>query len=186
MRVTCVVVMGVSGAGKSTVGSELGEALHVPFLDADSLHSADAVHKLSTGVPLTDDDRWPWLRRVGAAAKERAAQSEQHMCIVACSALKRKYRDLLRATPDARVVFVYLRLAPAVLAERLAQRQGHFMKASMLQSQLDTLQEPHADEGGVCVVEITASMSRAAVVDAAEAQLRACLGASADADGASR
>ena len=170
----------MSGAGKSTVGSELGEALHVPFLDADTLHSADAVHKLSTGVPLTDDDRWPWLRRVAAAAKERAVQNEQQMCVVACSALKREYRDMLRATPDVRVVFVYLRLAPALLAERLTQRQGHFMKAAMLQSQLDTLQEPRADEGNVCVVEITAGMPREAVIEAAEAQLRALLGVGAD------
>lgn len=178
-----VLTQGVSGAGKSTVGSELGEALHVPFLDADDLHSDDAVHKLSTGVPLTDDDRWPWLRRVAATTKERAAQNRQHMCVVACSVLKRVYRDVLRATPDARFVFVYLRLAPALLAERLVQRQGHFMKAAMLQSQLDTLEEPRTDEGDVCVVEITAGMARAAVIDAAEAQLRACLGA---ADGAAK
>ena len=90
---------------------------------------------------------------------------------------------VLRATPDARFVFVYLRLAPALLAERLVQRQGHFMKAAMLQSQLDTLEEPRTDEGDVCVVEITAGMARAAVIDAAEAQLRACLGA---ADGAAK
>ena len=117
------LTQGVSGAGKSTVGVQLAEVLGAPFLDADEYHSAESIAKLASGTPLTDDDRWPWLARVAAAAREHAeAAAPTHTCVVACSALKVAYRDALRATRGVRFRFVYLRLAPALLAERLAQR----------------------------------------------------------------
>lgn len=167
------LTQGVSGAGKSTVGVQLAEVLGAPFLDADEYHSAESIAKLASGTPLTDDDRWPWLARVAAAAREHAeAAAPTHTCVVACSALKVAYRDALRATRGVRFRFVYLRLAPALLAERLAQRAGHFMRAVMLSSQLETLEEPRADEAGACVVNIVADMPRAAVVRAVEHALQ--------------
>lgn len=138
---TCIVVMGVAGAGKTTVGRALADAYGAPFCDADDLHTPAAVAKMARGEALTDDDRWPWLVRVREAA-ERAANPR---CVVACSCLRRAYRDVLRAT-DMRVVFVYLHVDPAVLASRLQHRSGHFMKADMLASQLATLEPPTPDE----------------------------------------
>ena len=126
-----IVVMGVSGAGKSTVGEALAHRLDVPFVDADDLHPAANVEKMRTGTPLTDDDRWPWLDLVGAAL----AAAEPPGIVVACSALRRAYRDRLRAVaPD--VAFVALEGDPEVLAERLGARAGHFMPATLLASQL--------------------------------------------------
>ena len=132
-----VVLMGVSGSGKSTVGAALAVALGWPLVDADDLHPPENVAKMAAGIPLTDDDRWPWLDAVGAVLGEGDV-------IVACSALRRVYRDRLRAV--APFELIYLRGDPALLAERIGHRRGHFMPAALLQSQLDTLEEPGADE----------------------------------------
>lgn len=141
-----IVVMGVSGSGKSTVGALLAQRLGVPFEDADALHPAANVAKMAAGIPLTDDDRWPWLALVGQAL--HAASSTG--LVVACSALKRAYREAILAEAPA-VRFVYLHGSRELLAERLGQRKGHFMPLSLLDSQLATLEPLAADEPGVTV-----------------------------------
>jgi gluconokinase len=155
-----LVVMGVSGSGKSTVGLRLAERLGVPFVDGDDLHPDANKAKMAGGTPLEDADRWPWLALVG----EAMAQSPTGI-VVACSALKRSYRDAIRAkAPDAR--FVYLRVPRDVLEQRLQHRPGHFMPASLLASQLQTLEEPTGEERPV-VVEADAPLDAtvAAIVD---------------------
>ena len=132
-----VVVMGVSGTGKSTVGRALAETLGLPFVEGDDLHPESNVAKMAAGIPLTDADRAPWLDLI-AAELDRPV-------VITCSALKRSYRDRLRlAAPD--LVLVYLHGAPELLASRMAQRDGHFMPTALLESQLATLEEPAADE----------------------------------------
>jgi len=144
-----VVVMGVSAVGKSAVGTALAADLGLPFLDADDLHPAASIAKMAAGQPLDDADRMPWLDAVGA----RLAAAPEGL-VVACSALTRSYRDRLRAAaPDT--VFVHLTGSPALLQERAARRQGHFMPASLLRSQLDTLEELGADERGFAL-DVTA------------------------------
>lgn len=135
-----VVVMGVSGSGKTTVGERLAARLGLRFVDADALHPAANVEKMRAGVPLTDDDRWPWLDAVGAVLAEGSV-------VVACSALRRAYRDRLRAV--APFDLVYLHGDPDLLAERIGHRSGHFMPATLLQSQLDTLEVPDEAEHAV-------------------------------------
>ena len=139
-----VVVRGVSGSGKSTVGAALAHRLGVPFLDADALHPPANVAKMTTGEPLDDDDRYPWLERVG----EWLADHDDG--VVACSALKRKYRDLLRAR-CLRIEFLYLDGSPETIARRVVARSGHFMPAALLRSQFETLEPLGADEPGVTV-----------------------------------
>lgn len=132
-----IVVMGVSGTGKSTIGRALAEALGLPFLEGDDLHPEGNVAKMARGIPLTDADRAPWLDRIAAELDEPV--------VVACSALKRAYRDRLRlAAPD--LVLVYLHGDRQLLASRMSQRDGHFMPTTLLDSQLATLEEPGADE----------------------------------------
>lgn len=136
-----VVVMGVSGSGKSTVGALLAAELHCPFADADDLHTAAARAKMAAGQPLDDADRLPWLDLVGQwlAAHEDG--------VVACSALRRAYRDQLRRhAPD--LVLAYLRLSEPELRDRMRARVGHFMPAALLASQLATLEPPAEDEPG--------------------------------------
>ena len=140
------MVMGVSGAGKSTVGIAIAEKLGVNFTDADALHPASNVAKMAAGTPLTDADRWPWLDLVGRAL----ADAGDAGLVVACSALKRSYRDAIRAAaPSAR--FVHLVVPRTVLGDRVASRPGHFMPASLVDSQLETLEPLEADEPGVLV-----------------------------------
>ncbi|CQD16977.1 shikimate kinase [Mycobacterium europaeum] len=140
-----VVVMGVSGSGKSTVGTALAQRLRVPFVDADTLHPRANIAKMAAGEPLDDDDRFPWLDRVGEwlAAHRRGG-------VVSCSALKRKYRDQLRGHCP-RVEFLHLAGSPALISGRLAARTGHFMPAALLRSQFDALEPLAADESGVTV-----------------------------------
>lgn len=135
-----VVVMGVSGCGKSSVGEALGALLGIPYFDGDDLHPAENVARMAAGEPLTDADRWPWLDRVAAVLAERAP------VIVGCSALKRAYRDRIRAGAGGPVRFVHLAGSRALIEDRMAARTGHFMPAALLDSQFATLEPPGPDE----------------------------------------
>jgi len=136
-RIPPIVVMGVSGSGKSTVGEALANELGVSFVDADALHPPANVEKMAAGIPLTDADRWPWLRAVGEVLARGGV-------VVACSALRRSYRDQLRdAAPG--LALVYLQASEELLRQRMQGRE-HFMPVSLLDSQLATLEPPAADE----------------------------------------
>lgn len=148
-----ILLMGVSGSGKTAVGRQLADRLGLPFLDADDLHAPANVAKMRAGTPLTDADRAPWLDAV-AAQLGRAAGATGGI-VVACSALKRSYRDRLRhAAPALRLV--HLTGTPGLIYERAAARTGHFMPASLLESQLKTLEPPSADEHAI-VVDVSRS-----------------------------
>jgi carbohydrate kinase (thermoresistant glucokinase family) len=137
------VVMGVSGSGKSLIGAAFARALGVDFVEGDDYHTAANVERMASGIPLTDDDRAEWLRSL--AEQVRKAKDARTGLVVACSALKRSYRDILRGAASE-LRFVYLQGGPALLAERLAGRRGHYMPPSLLESQLATLEEPSPDE----------------------------------------
>ena len=138
-----IVVMGVSGCGKSLIGRMLANQLGLPFRDGDELHPRSNVEKMASGTPLTDADRRPWLDAVGKALAEADK-------VIACSALRRVYRDRIRAAAGP-TVFVHLAGDREVLAERVSDREGHFMPAKLLDSQLDTLEPPGPDEDAVTV-----------------------------------
>jgi gluconokinase len=142
------VVMGVAGSGKSTIGAALARTLGVEFVEGDDYHPPENVERMARGIPLTDDDRAGWLRALASRLREAADAGTG--LVMTCSALKRSYRDVLRAgAPDVR--FVFLRGPRALIADRLANRRGHFMPASLLDSQFATLEEPSPDEGAwVC------------------------------------
>ena len=147
--VSAIVVMGVSGAGKSTVGRLIAARLDCPFRDADSFHPKANIEKMSRGEPLTDQDRWPWLDAIAAwIAEHRAAGTT---CVVTCSALKRVYRDIVTDRQRADVRLVYLKGEFDLIAARLAARKGHFMPPALLKSQFDALEEPGADERAITV-----------------------------------
>jgi gluconokinase len=137
------VVKGVAGSGKSTIGARLARALGVEFVEGDEYHPAENVARMAAGIPLTDDDRAGWLRAL--AARIREAKDAGTGLVLTCSALKRSYRDVLRAEADD-LQFIFLRGPRALIAERLARRRGHFMPSSLLDSQLATLEEPSPDE----------------------------------------
>lgn len=147
------VVMGVCGSGKSTIGPALASALGLQYVEGDEHHPPENVKRMAAGIPLTDDDRAGWLRSL--AARIRVAREARKGLVVSCSALKRSYRDILRADA-ADLRFVFLRGDRAILSERLAARRGHFMPASLLESQLAILEEPGPDENA-WVYEITKS-----------------------------
>jgi gluconokinase len=143
------VVMGVCGSGKSVIGAKFAHELDIEFVEGDALHPPDNLKRMTSGVPLTDDDRQGWLMSI--AARLREAKRAGVGLVVSCSALKRSYRDLLRSVGDAHVRFVYLAGSRALIAERLAQRRGHFMPPALLESQLSILGEPSPDESAwVC------------------------------------
>ncbi|MGW0944659.1 gluconokinase [Streptomyces sp. NPDC002623] len=146
-----VVVMGVAGTGKTTIGPLLAARLGVPYAEGDDFHPQANIAKMSAGTPLDDDDRWPWLDAIGAWADGRAGLGG----VVSCSALKRSYRDRLRASAPG-VVFVHLAGDRALIEDRMAHRQGHFMPTALLDSQFATLQPLQADEAGV-VVDVSGS-----------------------------
>ena len=148
-----LVVMGVSGCGKTTLTQALGAALGLRAVDGDDLHLPESVRKMSAGIALTDDDRWPWLERVATSLHgpthnlhDIDSPGDAHAgCVVACSALRRVYRNHLRErVPGLR--FVFLDGEAALLHQRMAQRAGHFMRLQLLESQLSTLERPAADE----------------------------------------
>jgi gluconokinase len=150
-----IVIMGVSGCGKSSVGADLGHRLGIPYVDGDDLHPSTNVEKMRAGIPLADDDRWPWLDRVAQVLHEQAP------VIVGCSALRRSYRDRIRARAGGPVRFVHLSGSRDVIAARMAARTGHYMPPSLLDSQFATLEPPCPDEA--LTVDITAA--RSTVVD---------------------
>jgi gluconokinase len=145
-----VIVGGVAGSGKTTVGAMLAGRLGWRFADADEFHPAANVEKMHVGIPLTDEDRWPWLRAIAAWMDERIAAGES--AVVTCSALKRSYRDVLMAGRP-QVWLIFLSVDRDQLARRLASRHGHFFPAQLLDSQLATVEPPQPDEQAVIINE---------------------------------
>ena len=147
---TALIVMGVSGSGKTTVAELLAKRLGWPFMEGDRLHPPANVEKMRQGTPLTDADRWPWLDQIGEELKSWDAVGKSG--VLTCSALKRAYRDRIRgARPD--VCFIYIKGSEALIAARVAARHHEYMPASLLRSQFDTLQEPTPDEPGIVTVD---------------------------------
>ena len=158
--------MGVSGSGKSTIADILAERIGWTFEDGDKFHPASNVSKMHAGTPLTDEDRWPWLRAI-AAEIDRACAAGEHL-VIACSALKRAYRDILvHGRNDVRIIF--LDGSQQLIASRLAKRKGHFMPPDLLPSQFRTLEPPTLDERPV-TVSIDASVEK--IVDDIVAKLK--------------
>lgn len=160
-----IVVMGVSGSGKTTVGEALADRLGVVFRDADEFHPPANVAKMSAGIPLTDDDRIPWLDAIGAAIRDA---EPSRPIVVSCSALRRVYRERIRSIAARPVDFVFLHGDRETLRQRMGGRKGHFMPLSLLDSQLATLEPPAADERAIAV-------SIAQSVDAIVAEVLAAL-----------
>ena len=159
-----IVVMGVTSSGKSTIATGLAERLGVAFVEGDALHPPANVEKMAHGTPLTDDDRWPWLRAVGGAmeAQRRAGRG----VVVSCSALKHSYRDCIRTMVHGAVRFILLDGSRDLIAQRMAGRKGHFMPLALLDSQFATLERPNAGEDAV-ILDI--AMPVAMLIDQAAA-----------------
>lgn len=138
-----IVLMGVSGAGKSTIGEMLGARLGLPYMDGDDLHPQENIDKMAEGIPLTDEDRWPWLTDIGDWLQDHAEGG-----IIGCSALKRTYRDTIRIAAP-RAVFVHVHGDYDLLRSRMEHRPGHFMPSSLLDSQMEILEPLEADEPGI-------------------------------------
>ena len=162
-----VVVMGVSGCGKSTVGQQLAQALGVDYLEGDEFHPPANVARMAAGTPLTDADRAPWLQTL--AARLQAAHAAGRGVVLSCSALKRAYRDVLRSGAPG-LVFVHLSGSAELLAQRVGARQHHYMPAGLLASQLAALEVPGADEDTI-TIDIAEPAER--IVPAVLAGLRA-------------
>ena len=147
-RPMIVVVMGVSGSGKTTVAKLLAETLGWQFQEGDTLHPPENVEKMSAGIPLTDADRLPWLRKIAETIDDWRSRGESG--VITCSALKRSYRNIITGDrPDVRLV--YLKGSPDLIRQRMAQRHGHFMPPALLDSQFSTLEEPSPDENPIVV-----------------------------------
>jgi gluconokinase len=157
-----IVLMGVAGSGKSTIGAALARQLGWPFRDADEFHPGANIAKMRRGIPLTDDDRRPWLEAIRASIAQYLSAREN--VIFACSALKQIYRELIEVDAE-KVRFVYLKGPPALIAERLAQRRGHFFDPKLMQSQFDELEEPQA------AIEVDISPSPETIADSIVAAL---------------
>ncbi|NAW69780.1 AAA family ATPase [Vibrio sp. V27_P1S3P104] len=146
-----IIVMGVSGCGKSTIGALIAQRLGAKFIDGDDLHPRANIEKMRRGEPLNDHDRAPWLERIRDAAFSLENKSEQG--IIVCSALKKAYRDQIREG-NQHVTFLFLDGDKSLIIERMRARQGHFMKSDMLDSQFATLQRPSAEEKDVLTINI--------------------------------
>lgn len=144
-----IVIMGVSGCGKTTIARSLARSLRVKFLDADKFHPASNIEKMSSGTPLTDKDREPWLDDVGARLAK--ATGERDVAVLACSALRRTYRERLKRAADLDLLFILLEGSKEVLQRRVGRRTSHFMPATLLDSQLATLERPEPDERAFAV-----------------------------------
>lgn len=141
-----LVVMGVAGSGKSTIGEALADALGCAYLDGDAFHPAANIEKMARGEPLNDDDRWPWLETFAKAMACRRGQ-----VVGGCSSLKRAYRDHIRAVAGEPVCFIYLKGSRELIGRRMAARKGHFMPTSLLDSQFAALEEPASNEDAVSI-----------------------------------
>jgi gluconokinase len=153
-----IIVMGVSSSGKSTVGQAIARRLHAPFLDGDGYHPKTNVEKMRAGIPLTDDDRWPWLERLAQALHEAA--DPKGVAVGACSALRRSYRDYLTEKAGEPILFVHLAGSREVIAERMAKRKHEYMPTSLLDSQFATLEAPDPAIENVLVVPVTDSVDK--------------------------
>lgn len=150
-----IIVMGVSGSGKTTVGEAVARQIHAKFIDGDDLHPRANIQKMGSGHPLNDEDREPWLERLSDAAYSLHHKNETG--IIVCSALKRRYRDRLREGNQG-MIFLYLKGSFDIIMERLKARSGHFMPTDLLKSQFDTLEEPNSGEPDVICVDIDADI----------------------------
>ncbi|MDB5615190.1 MAG: gluconokinase [Devosia sp.] len=153
-----IIVMGVSSSGKSTVGQSIARRLHVSFLDGDGYHPEANVEKMRAGIPLTDEDRWPWLDTLATALHEAADKKDA--AVGACSALKRAYREFLVEKAGEPILFVYLQGTREVIAERMAKRQHEYMPASLLDSQFATLEVPDPETENVLILPVTDSVEK--------------------------
>lgn len=166
---THIVVMGVSGTGKTTVAQALAREFAFEFTEGDDLHPQANIDKMSAGIPLNDEDRAPWLHAIAQWMTSQAQQNEN--TVVSCSALKKQYRDILRSALGC-VIFVHLAGEKEIIAERMKHREGHFMPVSLLDSQYETLEALHDDEPGF-VVDIAGTKPE--VIADAIAGVKACL-----------
>jgi carbohydrate kinase (thermoresistant glucokinase family) len=141
---TAIIVMGVSGAGKSTVAGLLARRLAFEFRDGDSFHPPENVRKMTAGIPLTDDDRWPWLQAISTYI--HSVHADGRHAVIACSALRRAYRSVLIGNSAIAIRLVYLKGPKELIARRVTSRHEHFMPPALLDSQFATLEEPNADE----------------------------------------
>ncbi|KIA91304.1 gluconate kinase [Pedobacter kyungheensis] len=162
-----IILMGVSGSGKTVVGKALAPRIQAEFIDGDNLHSQRNVDKMAAGIPLTDEDRLDWLQLIAKVGREHVAHGTS--CIIACSALKKAYRELLRVDNPA-ISFVYLKGSFDLIHDRIAKRSHQYMPSSLLQSQFDTLEEPQVDEQDVLTVSIDQPID-AIVAEIAQAKL---------------
>ena len=158
-----IVIMGVAGCGKSSVGEALAQRLNIPYRDGDDLHTPEAVEKMRQGIPLTDGDRWPWLDRVAQTLATDAP------ILLGCSALKRAYRDRIRAGAGGPVTFVHLSGSRELIAARMATRTGHYMPTSLLDSQFAALEPPGPDEA----ITVDIDQTLPAITDAILTELEA-------------
>jgi len=157
------IITGPAGCGKSTIAKFLSNDLNLPYIEGDDYHSEANVKKMSSGIPLTDDDRWDWLETLRTKAVEELEGGAQG-CVVTCSALKRKYRDVIRKAgqeaDNVIVRFVYLRASEALLLHRVRLRRGHYMKDDMVKSQFVALEEPDSTETDVIPIDVSATISQ--------------------------
>ncbi|MGM9477937.1 gluconokinase [Pedobacter sp. GSP4] len=152
-----IILMGVSGSGKTVVGKALAPQINAEFIDGDNLHSQRNVDKMAAGIPLTDADRLDWLLLIAKVGREHVSHGTS--CIIACSALKKSYRNLLREDNPA-IRFVYLKGSFDLIHDRITKRSHQYMPSSLLKSQFETLEEPGADEQDVITVSIDQSISQ--------------------------
>ncbi len=158
-----VVVLGVSGCGKSTVGKRLAPALNATFLEGDDFHPSANIAKMRSGTPLQDVDRWPWLEKIGHSVADHLKQGRS--VVVACSALRISYREALSKAARHPLTFVHLTIDPAILATRMKARHQHFMPVSLLESQLKTLEPLREDEDGTEIAETGTAQQTVAAIE---------------------
>ncbi|KKC33615.1 gluconokinase [Devosia psychrophila] len=156
-----IIVMGVSSSGKSTVGQSIARRLHVAFLDGDGYHPEANVEKMRAGIPLTDEDRWPWLEKLATAL--HGAAEKKDAAVGACSALKCAYREFLVQKAGEPILFVYLQGSKDVIAARMAKRQHEYMPTSLLNSQFATLEVPDPEIENVLILPVTDSVEKLTV-----------------------
>lgn len=166
------IVTGPAGCGKSTVGQFIAKTMNLPFIEGDEYHPRANVEKMSRDIPLTDADRWDWLTRLREESLQRLSASQG--VVVTCSALKRKYRDVIRVAPyyfhDVLVHFIYLHAPESVLLARVQARHGHYMGAGMVHSQFDALEEPGDEETDVIAVDVSGSVDEVETTTLASVQ----------------